>query len=159
MQETQEDIKAVLNSSLLANAKLAKAVEILMQYHLTLGEKNSIAKRIDACKTFEDLDITMTLVGKELQRSYIDENTQEKWSPQFVDDIKGYYESGFPFNPLNKISEVFKTVKDFIVLQELVLNTKDEEKRETMKKELDNKRTDCASAVQEINNLLSEMGA
>lgn len=75
MTEEAQEIRDVLNSSMLANAKLANAVEVMMKYHLTTKEKESIGKRIDICKSLEDLGITMKLIDKELQRGFMDEAT------------------------------------------------------------------------------------
>lgn len=160
MTEETQEIKDVLSSSLLANAKLAKAVEVMMSYHLTVKEKESIAKRIDICKNLEDLEITMKLVSNELQRGFVDETTGEKWSPQFVNDIRQYYESGFPFNPIKKVEELFATIKEFTVLQEVVLKlADDDDKKEPLKADLDERRKACVSAIHEIEELLKGLGA
>lgn len=160
MTEETQEIREVLNSSLLANAKLAKAVEVMMNYHLTASEKESIAKRIDICKNLDDLEITMKLIGNELQKGFMDEGTGERWSPQFVNDIKQYYENGFPFNPIKKVSELFSSIKEFTVLQEIVLKLKDDdEKKESLKTDLNERRNACVSAIRELEELLKDLGA
>jgi Trp operon repressor len=160
MTEETQEIRDVLNSSMLANAKLARAVEIMMSYHLTAKEKESIAKRIDICKNLEDLEITMKVIGNELQRGFIDESTGERWSPKFVEDIKQYYESGFPFNPIKKVGEIFSSIKEFIVLQEIVLKLEEnDEKKDSLNKDLDEKRKSCVSDIKQLEELLNDLGA
>mgnify|MGYP000981645332 FL=1 len=160
MTEEAQEIRDILNSSLLANAKLAKAVEVMVNCHMTTKEKESITKRIDMCKNLDDLDITMKLINNGLQKGFVDEETGEKWSPQFVEDIRQYYESGFPFNPINKIGELFNVIKEFMVLQEIVIKLPDDdEKKNDLKSDLDDRRKLCVSAIRELEELLKGLGA
>ena len=160
MTEETQEIKDVLNSSLLANAKLAKAVELMANYHMTTREKESFTRRIDMCKNLDDLDITMKLINGELGGGFVDESTGERWSPQFVNDIRQYYENGFPFNPINKVKELFLFIKEFLVLQEIVLKLEgDDEKKEVLKEDLSDRRKDCVSAIKELEDLLKDLGA
>ncbi len=160
MTEETAEVKDALAASLLTNAKLAKAIEVMMGYHLTVNEKESIAKRLDICKNLDELDITVKLINSELQRGFIDENTGEKWSPRFVEDIKRYYEEGFPFNPFKKLSDLFEKIKNFVILQEVVLKMKDDDKqKEVLKQDLDDRRKDCVSAIKETEEVLKDLGA
>jgi hypothetical protein len=157
--KNMNEIKETLNKSLLTNAKLAKAMEIFVGYHLTAREKESISKRIDACKDLEELEVTITLVNQELQKGFLDTNTGERWSPSFVNDIKSYYENGFPFNPIAKLNEGLAAIKELIVLQEILIKIEDQEKVEEAKLVMDEKRMACKQALQEMEDLLIEMGA
>lgn len=153
------EIKETLSKSLLTNAKLAKAMEIFVGYHLTAREKESISKRIDACKDLEELDITITLVNNELHKGFLDTNTGERWSPSFVNDIKAYYETGFPFNPIAKLKEGFAAVKELIVLQEILIKMEDQDGVEEAKLAMDERRMACKQALQEMEDILIGMGA
>ncbi len=153
-----KDVQDKLNASILTNAKLAKAVGILMSYHLSSKEKEMLSKRIDASKDLKELEDTMGLIQRELQRGYADPNTGEKWSPMFVNDIKGYLESGFPFNPMIKLSENFRPIKDFLLLQEVYIKLEDAPAKQLMKSDLDEKRAECSKAIVDFEQLLSELG-
>jgi len=153
-----KDVQDKLNASILTNAKLAKAVGVLMEYHLSSKEKEMLSKRIDASRDLKELEDTMGLIQRELQRGYADPNTGEKWSPMFVEDIKGYLETGFPFNPMVKLAENFRPIKDFMLLQEVYIKLEDVPAKLLMKSELDEKRTECGKAITEFEQLLSELG-
>lgn len=153
-----KNVQDKLNASILTNAKLAKAVGVLMSYHLSSKEKEMLSKRIDASKDLKELEDTMGLIQHELQRGYADPNTGEKWSPMFVEDIKGYMESGFPFNPMLKLSENFRPIKDFLLLQEVYIKLEDASAKQLMKSDLDEKREECSKAIVEFEQLLSELG-
>ena len=101
----------------------------------------------------------MNLINKELHKGFADPETAEKWSPQFVEDIKRYYEEGFPFNPLAKLSTVFSPIKEFIILQEVFIKMEDGPRKELMLKELEEQRELCNKSIKEFEELLSEMGS
>lgn len=159
MEEKSGEVKAMLANSILTNAKLAKAVEVMMGYHLTTKEKESLTKRIDACGDLQDLDGTMTLVQKELQSGFVDTTTGEKWSPKFVEDIRRYFEEGFPFNPILKLAEAFGPIKEFLVTQEVFIKMGESPHKDLMQNELDEKREECQEAIKVFEQLLLEMGS
>lgn len=157
--DDKNEVKTALAGSILTNAKLAKAVEVLMGYHLTTKEKESISKRIDACQDLEELDGTINLVQRELQSGFVDTTTGEKWSPKFVDDIRKYFEEGFPFNPINKLAEAFEPIKDFLVAQEIFIKMGESPTKELMQNELNEKRSECQEAIKTFEQLLLELGS
>lgn len=152
-----QTVKAALSDSLLTNAKLAKAVEVLMQYNLNTQEKVSMSKRIDACGDIKELEGTMNLIQKELHKGFIDTETGERWSPGFVLDIRKYYEQGFPFNPMEKLSELFRSIKEFIILQEVFMKLEEGERKDLMKSDMEDKRTSCNTTIKEFETLLAEL--
>lgn len=128
-----------------------------MGYNLNTQEKMSMSKRIDACRDMEELEGTMTLLTKELQRGFADPETGERWSPGFVEDIKRYYQQGFSFNPLERFPELFKSIKEFLILQEVFLRMEDGERKDLMKKDMDDQRVICNEDIKTFESLLEEL--
>ena len=104
----------LLSESLLTNAKLAKAMELLVEFNLTTNEKIDITKKIDCSNSLDELAGTIKLLRKDLSKSFIDEATGEKWSPEFISEIMAHYETGLGFNPLEKIKENVKMLENFV---------------------------------------------
>jgi hypothetical protein len=118
----EEKINELLKEAAFTNMKMAKALELVIKYHMTSTEKEDMAKRIDACSNMSELEGTITLINKELERGYYDENTNEKWSIGFVDQISRYYEQGFDFNPLEMIAGSINPVIDHIRNMEQIIS-------------------------------------
>lgn len=156
-QKAIDEMRATVSASLLTNAKLAQALGVMMDYHLSTQEKVSVSKRIDACKNMEELNGTMVLLDLELKKGYMDPQTGDRWSPIFVNDIKRYYENGFPFNPLEEISSLMKNVKDYIVFSDMTKKLEDGPAKELMVKELDEKRLSCGDSLQKLDTIFSEL--
>ena len=157
MMEKNVEVKELLSSSMLANAKLAQAVSIMMRCHLSSKEKETIAKRIDACSNTEELEGTMTLINGEMKKGFMDESTGELWSPQFVNDIQIYYSSGFPFNPIERISELFSTIKEFIIAQETLNKLEDGDQKNEFLEGFAIMKNDCKVAIVELDGIIGKM--
>lgn len=154
-----KEVQDTINGSILANAKLARAVEILVGCHMSTKEKEVLSKRIDACANLKELDDTMRLIQRELHSGYADPTTGERWSPVFVEQIRTYFEEGFPFNPMKKLAENFVPIKEFMVLQEVYIKVDDPAAKELMKKDLDEKRATCMQSMADFEKLLAQLGA
>ena len=152
-----DEMKMAMTSALLTNAKLARALSVFMSYHLSTKEKVSISKRIDSCHDVDELNGTMNLLDSELKKGYMDPQTGDKWSPVFVNDIKQYYEQGFPFNPLEEISSLFQPIKDYIILQEMALKMTENNNKELILKQLGEERVICNDSIKKLDELLLEL--
>lgn len=154
---TMEDMRTAVSSSLLTNAKLARALGVMMDYHLSTQEKVDVSKRIDVCRDLEELNGTMTLLDSELKRGYMDPQTGDRWSPIFVNDIKQYYENGFPFNPLEEVSSLVKVLKEYIVFNDMVNKLEEGKNKELMQEELQEKKITCSETLQKLDSLFAEL--
>lgn len=110
----EEETIILLKEAAFTNMKMAKALEVLVTYHMTSTEKEDMAKRIDACSTMQELEGTITLINKELEKGYHDTSTGERWSMGFIDQISRYYEQGFEFNPMQMVMEKINPVVEHI---------------------------------------------
>ncbi len=152
------ELKEAMAESMFTNAKLAKAVEVMMSYHMTTKEKESVSISIHSCKNTEELGMTMEHVYKELHNGFADASNGEKWSPLYVKEISRYYEDKFPFNPLLKMGELLSTIKQFIMWQEIQLKMDPEKRKELDQNDLDEKKVACHAAIREVEELVEGLG-
>lgn len=154
---TNDQMRSAISGSLLTNAKLARALGVMMDYHLSTQEKVDVSKRIDACRTMEELSGTMNLLDSELKKGYMDPQTGDKWSPIFVRDIKKYYENGFPFNPVEELFSLIGVIKDYVIFNDMHAKLKEGETKEAMVEELRLKKEAFNESLKKMDDLFLEL--
>lgn len=139
------------NQLQLINAKLGYSTKIMSEFHLTQGDKESIANSIDLAMSTSDVRIVYDEYHKLLHnKALIGELEEFQMSPDFRENIINYLVVSLGYDPFEKISDDIVILKEYFDFENKIRSTPDAGQRLAMTDKLLEKRTGTTEALNRI---------
>ena len=119
LSRKEEDNEALI----LANSKLGYSVKIMSEFHLTQDDKDSVANSIDLAESIKDIKIIYDEYRKMLFSKALGEGSEFQMSQDFKDNSRQYFNVSIGYDPITKISENIKIIRDYFSYENDIRNT------------------------------------
>lgn len=139
------------NQLQIINAKLGYSTKIMSEFHLTQGDKESIANSIDLASSVTEVRAVYDEYYKILHNKALSGELEEfQMSLDFKENIINYLVVSLGYDPFDKISDDIVILKEYFDFENKIRSTPDAGQRLAMTDKLLEKRTGTTEALNRI---------
>lgn len=142
----------------LINMKLGYSLRLMSEYHLTQDDKDNIANSIDMATKPDEVIEVYNQYKKLLHNDGLKDGMEDfQMSPDFKERLPHYLFAQFGEEPVSKLLDNIKIVKEYFDLENKIRSTPDAGQRNAMTTTLLNSRPATINAMNEIINSTNEI--